>query len=210
MCSTDSQMVFNPSKKENKQESHYCKSKRGYRCQPYDRSPPGTQSRSSTGTPPSSPDQNNTDEQGIVLSKEQKRYRREEANKRERTRMHTVNSAFDHLRQLVPTYPSNRKLSKIETLRLACSYIQDLTKLVNDNNIQAIHGEDVNLMYRSGEQLREGFGGHYSSTNSVPGYLNPLTAKREYSSPTEFNSQQGYCYQQPPSLGYVNSVSLWH
>lgn len=63
------------------------------------------------------------------------------ANSRERKRMHTVNSAFDQLRELVPTYPSNRKLSKIDTLRLACTYIQDLVSLLH--NSQSIQGEDV-------------------------------------------------------------------
>ena len=56
-----------------------------------------------------------------------KQQRRAAANTRERTRMHTVNSAFEMLRKLVPAYPANRKLSKIETLRLACSYIEELS-----------------------------------------------------------------------------------
>lgn len=39
---------------------------------------------------------------------------------------HSVNSAFSTLRLLIPTEPKNRKLSKIETLRLARSYISHL------------------------------------------------------------------------------------
>lgn len=38
----------------------------------------------------------------------------------------SVNSAFNTLRLLIPTEPKNRKLSKIETLRLAKSYISHL------------------------------------------------------------------------------------
>ena len=38
----------------------------------------------------------------------------------------SVNSAFHTLRLLIPTEPKNRKLSKIETLRLAKSYISHL------------------------------------------------------------------------------------
>ncbi|XP_052867747.1 basic helix-loop-helix transcription factor scleraxis-like [Anopheles cruzii] len=49
-----------------------------------------------------------------------------QANARERYRTHSVNSAFHTLRQLIPTEPINRKLSKIETLRLANSYISHL------------------------------------------------------------------------------------
>lgn len=39
----------------------------------------------------------------------------------------SVNSAFNTLRLLIPTEPKNRKLSKIETLRLAKSYIFHLS-----------------------------------------------------------------------------------
>ena len=78
----------------------------------------------------------------------QKKIKRIAANKRERKRMHTVNSAFDQLRELVPTYPSNRKLSKIDTLRLACTYIQDLVSLLH--NSHAIQGEDVQLQLFQG------------------------------------------------------------
>lgn len=51
---------------------------------------------------------------------------RQVANQRERDRTHSVNSAFLQLRRLIPTEPLDRKLSKIETLRLAGSYINHL------------------------------------------------------------------------------------
>ena len=47
-------------------------------------------------------------------------------NERERGRTQSVNGAFAHLRGLIPTEPVDRKLSKIETLRLATSYIEHL------------------------------------------------------------------------------------
>ncbi|XP_048514229.1 basic helix-loop-helix transcription factor scleraxis isoform X2 [Athalia rosae] len=49
-----------------------------------------------------------------------------QANARERDRTHSVNTAFTALRTLIPTEPADRKLSKIETLRLASSYISHL------------------------------------------------------------------------------------
>uniref|UniRef100_T1J7U7 BHLH domain-containing protein n=1 Tax=Strigamia maritima TaxID=126957 RepID=T1J7U7_STRMM len=52
------------------------------------------------------------------------------ANARERDRTHSVNSAFTTLRTLIPTEPADRKLSKIETLRLATSYIAHLATLL--------------------------------------------------------------------------------
>ncbi|CAH1381691.1 unnamed protein product [Tenebrio molitor] len=55
---------------------------------------------------------------------------RSQANARERDRTHSrfssVNTAFSTLRTLIPTEPKDRKLSKIETLRLASSYINHL------------------------------------------------------------------------------------
>ncbi|KAJ8415757.1 hypothetical protein AAFF_G00403140 [Aldrovandia affinis] len=51
---------------------------------------------------------------------------RNTANARERDRTNSVNTAFTALRTLIPTEPADRKLSKIETLRLASSYISHL------------------------------------------------------------------------------------
>lgn len=51
------------------------------------------------------------------------------ANRRERVRTENVNAGFDSLRKLIPTDPVDRKLSKIEVLRLATSYINHLDNL---------------------------------------------------------------------------------
>lgn len=55
---------------------------------------------------------------------------RSAANARERGRTQSVNSAFTALRTLIPTEPVDRKLSKIETLRLASSYISHLANVL--------------------------------------------------------------------------------
>ena len=55
---------------------------------------------------------------------------RQVANQRERDRTHSVNTAFIQLRNLIPTEPLDRKLSKIETLRLAGSYINHLHSIL--------------------------------------------------------------------------------
>ncbi|RLV63951.1 hypothetical protein DV515_00017748 [Chloebia gouldiae] len=59
-----------------------------------------------------------------LLSREPRQ--RHTANARERDRTNSVNTAFTALRTLIPTEPADRKLSKIETLRLASSYISHL------------------------------------------------------------------------------------
>ncbi|XP_062539110.1 uncharacterized protein LOC134207401 isoform X2 [Armigeres subalbatus] len=61
-------------------------------------------------------------------------HQRSQANARERFRTHSVNSAFTNLRLLIPTEPKNRKLSKIETLRLAKSYISHLIAVLITGN----------------------------------------------------------------------------
>lgn len=54
--------------------------------------------------------------------------RRGKANDRERHRMHKLNSALDTLRSVLPTFPDDAKLTKIETLRFAHNYIWALSE----------------------------------------------------------------------------------
>ncbi|KAJ6638082.1 Heart- and neural crest derivatives-expressed protein 2 [Pseudolycoriella hygida] len=56
--------------------------------------------------------------------------RRTTANKKERRRTQSINSAFSYLRDCIPNVPSDTKLSKIKTLRLATSYISYLTRVL--------------------------------------------------------------------------------
>ncbi|XP_045493321.1 basic helix-loop-helix neural transcription factor TAP [Colias croceus] len=73
-----------------------------------------------------------------------KRNRRIKANDRERNRMHMLNEALDRLRCVLPTFPEDTKLTKIETLRFAHNYIfalsQTLDALDNINSGQAPEG----------------------------------------------------------------------
>ncbi|CAK8682079.1 unnamed protein product [Clavelina lepadiformis] len=50
---------------------------------------------------------------------------------KEKGRSPNVNMAFKKLRTLIPTEPADRRLSKVETLRLAVSYIQHLAQTLN-------------------------------------------------------------------------------
>lgn len=60
------------------------------------------------------------------------RERRIEANARERTRVHTISSAYEKLRQSVPSYSHTQKLSKLSILRIAASYILTLSKMTDN------------------------------------------------------------------------------
>ncbi|XP_049873249.1 transcription factor 15 isoform X2 [Pectinophora gossypiella] len=59
-----------------------------------------------------------------------------QANARERDRTQNVNAAFHTLRLLIPTEPPDRKLSKIEILRLAGSYITHLDNQLYTGDIE--------------------------------------------------------------------------
>jgi Helix-loop-helix DNA-binding domain len=56
--------------------------------------------------------------------------RRTTANKKERRRTQSINSAYSCLRDRIPNVPSDTKLSKIKTLRLATSYISYLINVL--------------------------------------------------------------------------------
>ncbi|XP_059479344.1 protein Fer3-like [Neocloeon triangulifer] len=55
---------------------------------------------------------------------------RRAANIRERRRMFNLNEAFDKLRRKVPTFAYEKRLSRIETLRLAITYISFMAELL--------------------------------------------------------------------------------
>ncbi|KAM4539697.1 protein Fer3-like [Odontesthes bonariensis] len=57
---------------------------------------------------------------------------RQAANVRERKRMFSLNEAFDELRRKVPTFAYEKRLSRIETLRLAMVYISFMTDLLEN------------------------------------------------------------------------------
>lgn len=72
----------------------------------------------------------------IHLSRGRKAYghlsqQRQAANMRERRRMQSINDAFEGLRLQLPTLPYEKKISKVDTLKMAIGYINFLTDLLN-------------------------------------------------------------------------------
>lgn len=65
-----------------------------------------------------------------LLSNEEKRQKRADANDRERQRMGQLNVAFNHLRNVLPKHGNDRELSKFETIHLAKNYIRSLNDLL--------------------------------------------------------------------------------
>ncbi|XP_076348370.1 uncharacterized protein LOC143246008 [Tachypleus tridentatus] len=85
-----------------------------------------------------------------------KKTRRLKANDRERNRMHNLNHALDRLRRVLPTFPDDTKLTKIETLRLAHNYIWALSESLKmlDSKDRVDH-IDSEILYSSTASLVE-------------------------------------------------------
>lgn len=61
------------------------------------------------------------------------------SSRKERRRTQNINAAFDDLRKHIPNVPSDTKLSKIKTLKLAMSYIHHLENQLEDET----HGQEI-------------------------------------------------------------------
>ncbi|CAG9837332.1 unnamed protein product [Diabrotica balteata] len=73
---------------------------------------------------------------------------RQAANLRERKRMQSINDAFEGLRAHIPTLPYEKRLSKVDTLKLAIGYINFLSELVRtdkNSNTEFFNGHNRNL-----------------------------------------------------------------
>ncbi|CAG9825216.1 unnamed protein product [Phaedon cochleariae] len=93
-----------------------------------------------------------------------KRVRRIKANDRERNRMHMLNEALERLRCVLPTFPEDTKLTKIETLRFAHNYIYALSQAAND----------IEKFSNSEEEITVNVG---NVTVSISKHGNSITAK---------------------------------
>ncbi len=65
---------------------------------------------------------------------------RHAANMRERKRMQSINDAFEGLRHHIPTLPYEKRLSKVDTLRLTIGYINFLGEMVAKAESEAGNG----------------------------------------------------------------------
>lgn len=71
-------------------------------------------------------------------------------SKKERRRTQNINAAFAELRKHIPNVPSDTKLSKIKTLKLAMSYIHHLEfQLEGEEQVERDNGLPVIVEVRS-------------------------------------------------------------
>lgn len=71
---------------------------------------------------------------------------RNAANARERARMRVLSKAFSRLKTSLPWVPADTKLSKLDTLRLASSYISHLRQLLQEDRFENRFAHPVSLV----------------------------------------------------------------
>ncbi|AWP20710.1 putative musculin-like [Scophthalmus maximus] len=90
-------------------------------------------------------------QQGRRLSRahqrEARQTQRNAANARERARMRVLSKAFTRLKTSLPWVPADTKLSKLDTLRLASSYISHLRQLLQDDRLESSFAHPVSLTW---------------------------------------------------------------
>lgn len=94
-------------------------------------------------------------------SEDPKHPQRNAANARERARMRVLSKAFCRLKTTLPWVPADTKLSKLDTLRLATSYIAHLRAVLMDQPLPSdqVHKHPLTLVsfaqkyFISNEQL---------------------------------------------------------
>lgn len=81
-----------------------------------------------------------------TAGQEGKQVQRNAANARERARMRVLSKAFSRLKTTLPWVPPDTKLSKLDTLRLASSYIAHLRQILASDKYENGYLHPVNLV----------------------------------------------------------------
>ncbi|KAG7323717.1 hypothetical protein KOW79_013419 [Hemibagrus wyckioides] len=83
----------------------------------------------------------------VAAALEGKQVQRNAANARERARMRVLSKAFSRLKTTLPWVPPDTKLSKLDTLRLASSYIAHLRQILANDKHEHGYIHPVNLTW---------------------------------------------------------------
>ena len=131
-----------------------------------------------------------------------KKQRRAKANDRERTRMQTLNTALEKLRLVLPAFPDETKLTKIETLRFANNYIYALTEMANSQE----NGTIPNLPTGG---ILDGMWGADGNTDSLQtcAFLAHSRMSREFGT-TPADNQRGFDFSPERQMGQPDQIMI--
>ncbi|XP_043207448.1 neurogenin-3-like [Amphibalanus amphitrite] len=153
-----------------------------------------------------------------------RRLRRAKANDRERNRMHMLNHALEKLRTVLPAFPEETRLTKIETLRFANSYIVALARTLEsagggggddggagggvrdaDGSVLLAVGNVTVRLGRDGNTVSAQPAALMSDTGMFGGPATPVPVKTE---PSYSPQNVLYpCYEPPTPAAYAGHVT---
>lgn len=106
-----------------------------------------------------------------IKSATQQIQQRQAANMRERRRMQSINEAFEGLRAHIPTLPYEKRLSKVDTLKLAISYIHFLGEMLKkdkNGNDTGLNGLSRNIKKEPPKKILLRGSGMFCQYGSIP------------------------------------------
>jgi achaete-scute complex protein len=127
-------------------------------------------------------------------------------NLRERNRVKQVNSGFDMLRSHIPSAAKHKKMSKVDTLRHAVEYIQNLQRLLSGDPHEAARPPPLHILQLAPQPpvtSTPPASASSASSRRAFAFPSPLTPSSEYSSTTTADS--GY---HPASTYYSPASSV--
>ena len=124
-------------------------------------------------------------------------------NERERKRVKMVNLGFETLRQHVPSGRKNKKMSKVETLKSAVTYIKQLQEMLD------VHDAAVTDLLTNNIEMLENHGSEVSDTNGCSNMVNEndKTSQHQPRTPMSTVSEQSLATSPAHSQGQLSPVS---
>lgn len=149
-------------------------------------------------------------------------------NARERNRVKQVNNGFSNLRQHIPQHVvtnlsksgrgSAKKLSKVDTLKMAVEYIRRLKDMLDENENSASANSSTSSYYSDGSQLQS-IPRSEASLSPTPSYSSDASSHVSYT-PNIIQSHQTHFKQEPfdayidpsnsPAPSYHSDIPIHH
>lgn len=145
-------------------------------------------------------------------------------NARERNRVKQVNNGFSNLRQHIPPTVvtaltkggrgSAKKLSKVDTLKMAVEYIRSLKDMLEDNENSSGAGSSTSSYYCESSELQS-IPRSEASLSPTPSYSSDASSTLNYT-PNHVQSHQTHFKQEPfdpstsPAPSYHSDIPIHH